>query len=144
MMTELEKYYNKFNEEKRLGSRHGQVEFTTSMKYIHEYLPEDKSAKILDESKIIYIYGMSIGATDALWWERICQWLNGNSSRHLIVYRHSMPAMGLLAVDYKVEERKAKREITGFAKLRDEQKLDIEERIHSTGEIMFAALKDAA
>lgn len=45
MMTELEKYYNKFNEEKRLGSRHGQVEFTTSMKYIHEYLPEDKSAK---------------------------------------------------------------------------------------------------
>ena len=44
MMTELEKYYNKFNEEKRLGSRHGQVEFTTSMKYIHEYLPEDKSA----------------------------------------------------------------------------------------------------
>ena len=38
MMTELEKYYNKFNEEKRLGSRHGQV----------EYLPKDKSAKILD------------------------------------------------------------------------------------------------
>ena len=26
-MTELEQYYNKFNEEKRLNSRHGQVEF---------------------------------------------------------------------------------------------------------------------
>lgn len=48
MMTELEKYYNKFNEEKRLNSRHGQVEFTTSMKYIHEYLPDDPHAKILD------------------------------------------------------------------------------------------------
>lgn len=35
-MTELEEYYNKFNEEKRLSSRHGQVEFITSMKYIHE------------------------------------------------------------------------------------------------------------
>lgn len=35
-MTELEEYYNKFNEEKRLDSRHGQVEFLTSMKYIHE------------------------------------------------------------------------------------------------------------
>jgi len=35
-MTELEQYYNKFNEEKRLNSRHGQVEFRTSMKYIHE------------------------------------------------------------------------------------------------------------
>ncbi len=47
-MTELEKYYNKFNEEKRLGSRHGQVEFITSMKYIHECLGEDKTKKILD------------------------------------------------------------------------------------------------
>ena len=37
-MTELELYYNKFNEEKRLDSRHGQVEFVTSMKYIHKYL----------------------------------------------------------------------------------------------------------
>ena len=34
-MTELEEYYNKFNEEKRLNSRHGRVEFITSMKYIH-------------------------------------------------------------------------------------------------------------
>lgn len=48
MMTELEKYYNKFNEEKRLNSRHGQVEFTTSMKYIHAYLADDPHAKILD------------------------------------------------------------------------------------------------
>lgn len=37
-MTELEEYYNKFNEEKRLNSRHGQVEFRTSMKYIHQYI----------------------------------------------------------------------------------------------------------
>ena len=51
MMTELEKYYNKFNEEKRLNSRHGQVEFRVSMKYIHEYIPRDKAKeeiKILD------------------------------------------------------------------------------------------------
>ena len=37
-MTELEEYYNKFNEEKRLDSRHGQVEFITSMQYIHKYI----------------------------------------------------------------------------------------------------------
>lgn len=37
-MTELEEYYNKFNEEKRLDSRHGRVEFVTSMKYIHDCL----------------------------------------------------------------------------------------------------------
>lgn len=50
-MTELEEYYNKFNEEKRLNSRHGQVEFRTSMKYIHKYInPEiaPTDFKILD------------------------------------------------------------------------------------------------
>ncbi len=47
-MDELVKYYNKFNEEKRLNSRHGRVEYITSMKYIHEYLADRKEAKILD------------------------------------------------------------------------------------------------
>lgn len=44
----LEKYYGKFCEEKRLLSRHGQVEFTTTMKYIHEYLKEYDHPKILE------------------------------------------------------------------------------------------------
>lgn len=37
-MTELEKYYTKFNEEHRLTTRHGKVEFFTSMHFIHKYL----------------------------------------------------------------------------------------------------------
>ena len=37
-MTTIEEYYNKFNEEKRLNTRHGRVEFITSMKYIHKYI----------------------------------------------------------------------------------------------------------
>lgn len=44
----LIKYYNKFNEDKRLDTRHGQVEFITSMKYILEYLKEFNDPKILD------------------------------------------------------------------------------------------------
>ena len=43
-MTELEQHYNKFNEEKRLDSRHGQVEYITSMKYIHKYLDKLKGS----------------------------------------------------------------------------------------------------
>ena len=44
----LEKYYGKFCEEKRLSSRHGQVEFTTTIKYIHDYLKEYTNPKILE------------------------------------------------------------------------------------------------
>lgn len=48
MSNELDKYYNKFCEDKRLTRRHGNVEYVTSMKYIHEYLGDNKDAKILD------------------------------------------------------------------------------------------------
>jgi len=45
----LEAYYNKFCEDKRLLSRHGQVEFLTTIKYIEKYLNEDLSKKIFDD-----------------------------------------------------------------------------------------------
>lgn len=48
MTIELEKHYNKFCEDKRLTRKYAQVEFLTSMKYIHEYLKDNKNAKILD------------------------------------------------------------------------------------------------
>ncbi len=53
-MTTLEKYYNKFKEDHRLTTRHGIVEFTVSMKFIHDYLElvrkkrENGEIKILD------------------------------------------------------------------------------------------------
>jgi len=37
-MGKIEDFYNKFNEEKRLDTRHGQIEFRVTMKYVHEYL----------------------------------------------------------------------------------------------------------
>ena len=43
---ELIKYYNKFNEDKRLNTKHGQIEFLTSIKYIEKYLKKD--SKIID------------------------------------------------------------------------------------------------
>lgn len=44
--SRLSDFYNKFNEDKRLDHRHGQVEFTISMKYIHNFL--SKGDKIID------------------------------------------------------------------------------------------------
>lgn len=50
-MTNLEKYYNKFHEEHRLTTRHGQVEFLTSLHFINECiqsLNNKSNIKILD------------------------------------------------------------------------------------------------
>jgi ubiquinone/menaquinone biosynthesis C-methylase UbiE len=42
----LIKYYNKFNEDKRLNTRHGNIEFITAITYINKYIHKDN--KILD------------------------------------------------------------------------------------------------
>lgn len=44
----LIKYYNKFNEDKRLTTKHGMIEFKTSIKYILEYLNKMDNPKIID------------------------------------------------------------------------------------------------
>lgn len=47
-MDLLEKYYNKFNEDKRLLSRHGQVEFFVAMEYIKKVIAGRKNLDIID------------------------------------------------------------------------------------------------
>lgn len=48
-MDKIVEYYNKFNEDKRLKSPHGKVEYIVTMKYIKQYLDEiGKGARILD------------------------------------------------------------------------------------------------
>lgn len=54
-MNEIEAHYNKFNEEKRLDSRHGQVEFITSMKYIHKHLDNIQGNRPNSELSILDI-----------------------------------------------------------------------------------------
>ena len=34
----LIKYYNKFNEDKRLNTKHGNIEFITAVNYINKYI----------------------------------------------------------------------------------------------------------
>lgn len=49
MNTEnLIKYYNKFNEDKRLTRRHGIIEYRTAMEYINKYLSTMTNPKIID------------------------------------------------------------------------------------------------
>ena len=47
-MDYLESYYSRYDEEGRLLSQHGQVEYITTQKYIHAYLAEDREKKILE------------------------------------------------------------------------------------------------
>lgn len=60
-LNKLETYYNKFNEEKRLDSRHGQVEFRVTMKYIHEALENLKRELGTDSNADLHILDVGAG-----------------------------------------------------------------------------------
>ena len=47
-MNYLEDYYNTHDEDSRLLSQHGQIEYLTTMKYIHEYLSGVSGARVLE------------------------------------------------------------------------------------------------
>ena len=42
--------------------------------------------KIIADSDIIYIYGVSYGKTDAVWWEAIHKWLKSNGGHKLVAF----------------------------------------------------------
>lgn len=60
-LSKLEKYYNKFNEDKRLNSRHGIVEFTTTTKYIDEVLELVKQKNGITQNSQIKIADIGAG-----------------------------------------------------------------------------------
>ena len=64
--------------------------------------------KMIDTSGIIVIFGMSLGATDKYWWERIANWLLKNKERKLIIHHYEPnPSMVLPRT---VRRRRVKRE----------------------------------
>ena len=40
----------------------------------------------IDSSVAVCIFGMSLGATDKMWWNYICKWLQGADKRRLIIF----------------------------------------------------------
>lgn len=60
-MNKIEKYYNKFNEEKRLDTRHGQMEYRLTMKYIHDMLERIITEKKVTHKKDLQILDIGAG-----------------------------------------------------------------------------------
>ena len=49
---------------------------------------DQNATRIINESTIICIYGMSLGETDKKWWELLVKWLNQSPSRQLIIFEY--------------------------------------------------------
>lgn len=49
-----------------------------------------KTENIIKKSSIIYIFGMSLGATDKVWWQKIGDWLKSSKTNYLIINSYEL------------------------------------------------------
>lgn len=49
---------------------------------------DSQATALINNSDIICTYGMSIGETDKKWWKLICEWLNQNARRKVVILKH--------------------------------------------------------
>lgn len=105
---------------------------------------DEKANNLLSGSHIIYIYGMSLGETDKLWWERICNLLIKRTTVRVIVYSYETKQFEsrLLGAKYAIAERKIKEKLLSYLKLTEEQKQSIMPRIHVTTQDIFSGLSN--
>ena len=90
-----------------------------------------EAQEIISKSKIIGIFGMSLGQSDAKWWNIIIKWLKDNPARHLIVFWHtSNPPNGISIFRKLVETQKAKDALYKYYDLTQDEMKSISPRIH--------------
>ena len=49
----------------------------------------EHAKELIQSSRYVLVYGMSLGKTDAMWWELLAEWLKGSSGRRLVLYTRS-------------------------------------------------------
>ena len=102
----------------------------------------DKNAlSIIQDSDLIYIYGMSLGKTDALWWQRIIERMKVQAHLHVFIYCNDAPKDELLMRDrlkYNDEKKKY------FLQFADGDNSALEERIHIVDNSIFGAFTNIA
>lgn len=99
-----------------------------------------KAFGVLDNSKLIYIYGMSIGETDKQWWERICMLMHENKRLNVIIHMFNAPKGLLIRRKYTSFETEVRERFLSFSNLDKSQKDNIFERIHIDGSNIFSGL----
>lgn len=72
-------------------SKRTEMKWTLIKPFLNKDLGNNKTQRakqVIGDSSIVCIYGMSIGATDKIWWEYIGEWLTKSIYNLLIIYNY--------------------------------------------------------
>lgn len=102
---------------------------------------DEKTLEIINSSSCFYIYGMSMGATDAIWWQRIIERMKSASAVHTYIYGYDAPKEILMQRKRWFYNDKKKEQLLSFA---SGQTTELTERIHVISANIFEAFRNTA
>lgn len=111
---------------------------------INEQRVDEKTVEILEQSDFIYIYGMSIGSTDAIWWQRICNLMIKKSSLQIVIHQYDAPDVTLFRRNYVKYERELRTHFISFLSNKDIDVSSLINRIHITKANIFEGISKIA
>lgn len=109
---------------------------------MNERFMDSKVKNLIELSDLIYIYGMSIGETDALWWKRIGDRMQQNQNVRLIIYTYDAPPKQRILTRYHMFEDEIKSQFVEYMDFSEEIKKDIKSRIHIDSDNIFYELNN--
>ena len=106
------------------------------------------ACNLLQTSDMIYIFGMSLGLTDKVWWQRVLKVMIEKKHVHLIIFANNAPEYSGLIVRRRTkwnrENQLAKQAFIDRSgvELSDDEKADLLSRIHYENTNLFEPLRE--
>lgn len=90
-----------------------------------------RATNIIASSRIICIWGMSLGATDKVWWEKVITWLNGSDGRRLIIFFYLRAPLNRTSIlQYVDNKTTVVNKLLSYSALPEENKQRLKSRIY--------------
>lgn len=85
---------------------------------------------VIDSSRIICVFGMSMGESDSKTWRRIINWLSSNNSHHLVIFRRSKIVNYISTINRKKEIDRIQESLLRFSEFDRDTNEILRTRIH--------------
>lgn len=91
----------------------------------------NKAEEQINSSKIVCILGMSLGQTDARWWQKLVQWLKSDGARRIILYWYVKNHSGNILSRRQIRcINEAKEKLLSYSVLTADEVASLKSRIH--------------
>ena len=90
-----------------------------------------ETEKSINNSKVVCVWGMSLGETDAYWWKKIITWLKEVADRHLVIFWHTKNPPNQISIFRSIRgKRDVVNLLASFSNLSEDEINTIKNRIH--------------